>query len=144
LRDAQIIRERRTTAVLNGDSAEGAQPLFQAPSHYSTAGVTLAPVTPPNTTAIALVDLREITIAYQKQNGYLPTNSITEWKSYIQSVQLIVSNRAVAEGYTLVLDKAAQSAAATPLCFIAGEIPDITAQVIKDMNAVKGVTSAIP
>jgi len=144
LRDVQIIRDRRTTTALNEDSFEDTQPFFQSPSHYSNVGVSLARVSPTSSNSIALVDLREITLAYQQQNGYLPTNSIAEWKSYIQSVQLIVSNRAVADGYTLVLSKTAQSANATPIFFLTGEIPDITAQVIKDLNTLKGATTAIP
>jgi hypothetical protein len=139
VRNVQIVHDRITP-----DGLADEQPFFRSPSHYTTAGVSLSRGGSISPGSIALVDLKEITLAYHKQTGTLPTNSPAEWSNYIQSIQLIVSNRAVADGYALVLSKTAYSANTTPIYFITGEVADITPAVIKDLYALKTHAASIP
>lgn len=87
-----------------------------------------------NNNKIATVDMREITISYQTKYGSLPTNSLTEWKAFINNVQLVISNRAAAEGYSMVINKNPLTGNGVPAFYFTGEIPDITEKIIAELN----------
>lgn len=97
-----------------------------------------------NNSKIAFVDFNQITISYQKKNGSLPTNNLTEWKNFISEVQMVISNRAVADGYNLVIDKSPLTRNAVPAYYYIGEIPDITAKVIADLNTSHRQSASVP